>query len=274
MDERNPRSRPDRSRSERYGSRQEEQFEQRGWYDDSGYGGDRGRFSADQMGDQSPTTDVWYEEYTFSTPDRGRYQRGPSRSQRQDEAARAYAARGTSYSGTNGGRSVRSFTADDSNGGDFVGGGRPRYDGYRGAGGSYGAAPMSGGMSSGGRDERGFFERAGDEVASWFGDEDAARRRQMDHRGKGPSDYTRSDDRIREDACDRLTDDWMLDASKVKVQVANGEVTLDGTVDSRDAKRRAEDCVDCISGVKHVQNNLRVQEPQPADREANREPIG
>ena len=32
----------------------------------------------------------------------------------------------------------------------------------------------------GGRDERGFFERAGDEVASWFGDEDAERRRRED----------------------------------------------------------------------------------------------
>jgi len=31
-----------------------------------------------------------------------------------------------------------------------------------------------------GRDERGFFERAGDEVASWFGDEDAERRRRED----------------------------------------------------------------------------------------------
>ena len=31
-----------------------------------------------------------------------------------------------------------------------------------------------------GREERGFFERAGDEVASWFGDEDAERRRRED----------------------------------------------------------------------------------------------
>lgn len=30
------------------------------------------------------------------------------------------------------------------------------------------------------RDERGFFERAGDEVASWFGDEEAERRRRFD----------------------------------------------------------------------------------------------
>ena len=33
-----------------------------------------------------------------------------------------------------------------------------------------------------GREERGFFERAGDEVASWFGDEEAERRRREDAR--------------------------------------------------------------------------------------------
>ena len=32
------------------------------------------------------------------------------------------------------------------------------------------------------RDERGFFERAGDEISSWFGDEEASRRRQIDNR--------------------------------------------------------------------------------------------
>jgi len=35
---------------------------------------------------------------------------------------------------------------------------------------------------SGGRDERGFWDRAGDEVASWFGDDDAERRRNEDAR--------------------------------------------------------------------------------------------
>ena len=33
----------------------------------------------------------------------------------------------------------------------------------------------------GGRDDRGFFERAGDEIASWFGDDDAERRRRQDN---------------------------------------------------------------------------------------------
>lgn len=115
------------------------------------------------------------------------------------------------------------------------------------------------------RDERGFFARASDEVASWFGDEDAQRRREADHRGHGPADYTRSDERIREDVNDRLTDDWRIDARRIAVKVSGGEVTLDGTVTSRAAKRRAEDLADDISGVKHVQNNLRVAELASGD---------
>lgn len=110
------------------------------------------------------------------------------------------------------------------------------------------------------QDNRGFFARAGDEIASWFGDEDAARRREQDYRGHGPSDYTRSDERIREDVNDKLTDDPRVDARRISVAVDKGEVTLSGTVGSREAKRRAEDCIDRISGVKHVQNNLRVEE--------------
>jgi hypothetical protein len=43
----------------------------------------------------------------------------------------------------------------------------------------------SAGRDRGGRDDRGFFERAGDEVASWFGDEDAERRRRDDQMREG-----------------------------------------------------------------------------------------
>src|SRR3546814_13288594 len=92
---------------------------------------------------------------------------------------------------------------------------------------------------------------------SWFGDRDARHRREQDHRGRGPKNYVRSDERIREDVNDRLTEDVWLDASEIDVAVESGEVTLSGTVVDRRAKRRAEDCVDAISGVKHVQNNLR-----------------
>ncbi len=139
--------------------------------------------------------------------------------------------------------------------------GAPRY-GQSQTDGSGNWASSRGDWGSSGQqgNERGFFERAGDEVSSWFGDRDAERRREMDqHRGRGPKGYTRSDDRIREDVNDRLTDDGWLDASDIEVQVSSGEVTLTGQVNDRNAKRRAEDLAEAVSGVKHVQNNLRVK---------------
>jgi hypothetical protein len=112
--------------------------------------------------------------------------------------------------------------------------------------------------------DRGWWDRAKDEMLSWVGDDDAEQRRRMDearsHSGRGPKGYTRSDDRIREDVSERLTDDWLVDASDIEVAVSGGEVTLAGTVDGRQAKRRAEDCADRVSGVRHVQNNLRVRD--------------
>jgi osmotically-inducible protein OsmY len=187
------------------------------------------------------------------------------------------------------------------------------------------------------RDERGPFERTGDEVRSWFGDEEAARRRRMDearygrdwdrygrgdadrnwdyrasprdwedrgvygrdwdygHRmgfdysrgprswgaerpgsgerferyemnrpghgwftGRGPRGYQRSDDRIREDVCDRLADDPWVDAGDIEVTVRAGEVTLSGNVRERSDKRRVEDVIENVSGVREVHNNLHV----------------
>ncbi len=111
-------------------------------------------------------------------------------------------------------------------------------------------------------DERGWWDRATDEVASWFGDDDAERRRRMDesrsHRGRGPKGYKRSDERIKEDISDRFSEDHWLDASDIEIEVSGGEVTLSGTVESRAAKYRAEMMAENCSGVIEVQNNLRV----------------
>jgi osmotically-inducible protein OsmY len=123
-----------------------------------------------------------------------------------------------------------------------------------------------------GQNERDWFDRASDEVASWFGDEGAERRRRYDelreakYRGRGPRDYRRSDERIKEDINDRLTDHPYLDAYDVQVAVTDGEVTLSGTVNDRRDKRLAEDLAESVSGVKNVQNNLRV------NREVKSEP--
>ncbi len=156
------------------------------------------------------------------------------------------------------------FTSSDYGQGIGAWGGRAGYPG--------GGAGYSGGGAYREDDPRGFMDRAVDEVRSWFGDDDAERRREQDHRGRGPGDYTRSDERIREDANDRLTDHPLVDARQISVTVDEGEVTLTGTVSTRVEKRRAEDCVDDISGVKHVQNNLRVTTAGSADnREAVRE---
>jgi osmotically-inducible protein OsmY len=178
-----------------------------------------------------------------------------------------------------------------------------------------------------GRDERNFMDRVTDEVRSWFGDEEAERRRRQDFRdmygregrderdawdrgrswpgergpgrvdrsdflghdrdtegprvdrgratgsgewagsprgpytGRGPRGYQRSDDRIREDVCERFSQHGMLDATDVDVTVVGGEVTLRGSVPSRWAKREAEDLTESVSGVRDVHNELRVSQP-------------
>ena len=78
--------------------------------------------------------------------------------------------------------------------------------------------------------------------------------------GRGPRGYQRSDDRIREDVCDRLCDDPWIDASDVEVIVRSGEVTLTGMVRDRTDKRRIEDVVEDITGVREVHNNVRVSQ--------------
>jgi osmotically-inducible protein OsmY len=82
--------------------------------------------------------------------------------------------------------------------------------------------------------------------------------RREDYTGRGPKNYRRPDERILEDVSDRLTDDAMVDASDITVEVNAGEVTLSGTVRDRDQKRRAEDLAERVSGVKDVINALRI----------------
>jgi hypothetical protein len=77
-------------------------------------------------------------------------------------------------------------------------------------------------------------------------------------KGKGPKSYKRSDQRIEEDVNDILTDEGALDASNLEVKVVDGEVILTGTVSNRREKRLAEDIAESVSGVKNVQNQIRV----------------
>ncbi len=78
------------------------------------------------------------------------------------------------------------------------------------------------------------------------------------HRGKGPKGWQRSDERIREDVNDRLTASPEVDATEIEVSVSNGEVTLNGTVTGRLAKRLAEDLAETAPGVSDVHNRLHL----------------
>ena len=80
------------------------------------------------------------------------------------------------------------------------------------------------------------------------------------HRGRGPKGYRRSDERIRDEVCEELTDDRFVDASDVTVEVKDGEVTLTGAVPSREQKRRASACAEQIGGVRDVFNQLRIND--------------
>jgi hypothetical protein len=91
------------------------------------------------------------------------------------------------------------------------------------------------------------------------------------HRGKGPRNFTRSDDRIREIVSEALSDDDRIDATNIDVAVRGGEVTLTGTVDDRRTKRLVEDVVEDLVGVKELHNQIKVQaEKGDGSREQSR----
>jgi osmotically-inducible protein OsmY len=113
-------------------------------------------------------------------------------------------------------------------------------------------------------DNRDWLDKTKDEVSSWFGDRDAERRRRQDvrgeHAGRGPKGYQRSDTRIEEDINERLSMDGWVDATDINIHVADGDVVLSGSVPDRQSKRRAEDVVESVTGVKNVENRIRVMQ--------------
>lgn len=91
------------------------------------------------------------------------------------------------------------------------------------------------------------------------------------YRGKGPKSFARSDEQLRYDVCQRLSDHDDVDATDIDVHVENGEATLIGTVPERQMKRLAEDCAEGCIGISNVQNNLRLA---PATKDTNHTPRG
>ena len=69
------------------------------------------------------------------------------------------------------------------------------------------------------------------------------------------------DERIQGDVSERLTAELPDEAAQIQVNVTHGEVTLAGTVDTSEARRRAENVVESTAGVVSVMNDLRVRQP-------------
>jgi len=74
-----------------------------------------------------------------------------------------------------------------------------------------------------------------------------------------PASYEEdSDAAVRERVRERLSGDNSIVLRKIEVSVSEGEVTLEGTVASRDESRRAMELVRGVSGVKGIFNKLKV----------------
>lgn len=88
----------------------------------------------------------------------------------------------------------------------------------------------------------------------------AQRTENEDHTGKGPVGYKRPDERIYEDVCEALLLNPSVDATDIDVSVKDGLVTLSGDVETRFEKREAENCIEDLSGIIDVRNELHIKE--------------
>lgn len=78
------------------------------------------------------------------------------------------------------------------------------------------------------------------------------------HRGKGPKNFTRSDERLKEHVNELLMEHDEIDATHVDVDVKNGEVTVTGTVQARQQRRAIEDLIEGMVGVKDVHISIKI----------------
>ena len=91
------------------------------------------------------------------------------------------------------------------------------------------------------------------------------RRAHASYRGLGPRGYVRSDQRIYEDICDRLTENPFIDASDIAVSVRDRTVTLAGSVDNILALHQAEEIAREVAGVADLRNELIVSRDECRD---------
>lgn len=69
------------------------------------------------------------------------------------------------------------------------------------------------------------------------------------------------DEQVADGVRSRLEQHEMIDASRVSIQVVNGEVTMIGTADNRFIRHRAEELASEVEGVQKIVNKISVQPP-------------
>ncbi|QOY63966.1 BON domain-containing protein [Lysobacter sp. H21R4] len=116
---------------------------------------------------------------------------------------------------------------------------------------------LSPGYASPGRTQSPFGDTTGGSDSDYLPPGSASYGR-ASYRGVGPKNYTRSDQRITEDVCERLTRCEHVDPSDVSVNVSGGVVSLTGTVRERWMKHRIEDLAAACDGVRSVENRVQV----------------
>ena len=106
------------------------------------------------------------------------------------------------------------------------------------------------------RDEFYWRGPAGD---GWSRREDVVR---PDNLSSDAANCQSGDDRIQESIYERFAQDLDIDAATIRVRVLNGEVTLTGTVEGSQNRRRAEEIACSVSGGRRVDNQIREELPK------------
>lgn len=90
----------------------------------------------------------------------------------------------------------------------------------------------------------------------WSQDSRSESSSEKHHYGKGPRNFSRSDDFLKEEVCEAFLHNPDLDPSDIDVSVDQGVVTLKGFIRHRQDKYLAEELALDVSGVKDVMNLL------------------
>jgi len=117
---------------------------------------------------------------------------------------------------------------------------------------------------------KGYFGNEEDKSSRWFENNDPP---QPSPSGDRSIDHdSPSDERTKAELSRALADSPLLDAADIIADTNEGLVVLNGSVNSEDEKQAAGDIANTVSGVRDVENRLRIFVPlTPRDRQRSPE---